>query len=41
METVADLTTEQFTDLLKDFYAPPEKRSKMTTAEIKEMANKF
>lgn len=41
MTTVAELTTEQFTDLLKDFYAPPEKRSKMTTDEIKEMATRL
>ncbi len=41
MTTVADLTTEQFKELLTDFYAPPEKRSKMTTAEIKEMATRL
>ncbi len=41
METVANLTTEQFKELLRDFYAPPEKRSKMTTAEIKEMATRL
>jgi len=38
MTTVAELSTEQFTDLLKDFYAPPEKRSKMTPEEIKDLA---
>ena len=41
MTTVAELTTEQFTDLLKDFYAAPEKRSKMTTEEIKELAQRL
>jgi len=41
MKTVANLTTEQFKELLKDFYAPPEKRSKMTTSEIKDMATRL
>ena len=41
MTTVAELTTVQFKDLLSDFYAPPEKRSKMTTVEIKEMATRL
>lgn len=41
MTTVAELTTEQFKVLLVDFYAPPEKRSKMTPAEIKEMATRL
>ena len=41
MTTVAELTTVQFKDLLKDFYAPPEKRSKMNTDEIKEMATRL
>ena len=41
MATVAELTTEQFTELLSDFYAKPEKRSKMTTEEIKELATRL
>lgn len=38
MATVAELTTDQFKDLLSDFYAPPEKRTKLSTEEIKELA---
>jgi hypothetical protein len=41
MTTVAELSTQQFTDLLADFYAVPEKRSKMTTEEIKELASRL
>lgn len=38
MTTVAQLSTEEFKLLLADFYAAPEKRSKMTHDEIKDLA---
>lgn len=38
MTTVAELSTEEFKLLLADFYAAPEKRSKMTHDEIKDLA---
>lgn len=41
MNTIADLTTNQFKVLLSEFYAPLEKRSKMTTEEIKELATRL
>ncbi len=41
MTTVAELTTDQFKVLLSEFYAAPEKRSKMTTNEIKELAERL
>ncbi len=41
MTTVAELTTEEFKVLLSEFYAVPEKRSKMTTAEIIELATRL
>jgi len=41
MTTVAELSTEQFKLLMSEFYAPPEKRSKMTTEEIKELATRL
>jgi hypothetical protein len=41
MTTVAELTTDQFKVLLSEFYAVPEKRSKMTTAEIIELATRL
>ena len=41
MNTVADLTTDQFKHLLAEFYAKPEKRSKMTTEEIKDLATRL
>ena len=41
MTTVAELTTDEFKVLLSEFYAPPEQRSKMTTAEIKELAERL
>jgi len=41
MNTVANLTTDQFKELLTDFYAVPEKRSKLTTEEIKELAQRL
>ena len=41
MAKVAELTTDQFTELLSDFYAVPEKRSKMSLDEIKELATRL
>lgn len=41
MNTVADLTTNQFKKLLSEFYAKPEKRSKMTPEEIKDLAERL
>lgn len=41
MTKVAELTTEQFTELLSDFHAAPEKRSKMSLEEIKELATRL
>lgn len=41
MATVAELTTDQFKVLLAEYYAPPEKRTKMTTEEIKELATRL
>ena len=41
MTTVAELTTDQFKDLLAEYYAEPEKRSKMTQEEIKDLAQRL
>ena len=41
VKTVAELTTEEFEGLLHEFYAPPEKRYKMTTEEIKDLAQRL
>ncbi len=41
MSTLAELTTDQFKDLLKDFYAEPIKRNKMTQAEIIDLAQRL
>lgn len=41
MTTVAELTTDQFKELMSEFYAVPEKRSKLSTAEIKELATRL
>ena len=41
MATVAELSTDQFKVLLSEFYAPPEKRTKMTTEEIMELATRL
>lgn len=41
MAIVADLTTDQFRSLMSEFYAAPEKRSKMTFDEIKELATRL
>jgi hypothetical protein len=39
--TIAQLTTEQFKELLNDFYAAPIKRNKMTEEEIKDLAQRL
>ncbi len=39
--TVAELTTDQFKELLNDFYAEPIKRNKMTEEEIKDLAQRL
>jgi polyhydroxyalkanoate synthesis regulator phasin len=39
--TIAELTTEQFTELLSEFYAEPVKRNKMTMDEIKDLAQRL
>ncbi len=41
MTTVAELTTDQFKVLLSEFYAVPEKRSKLSTDEIKNLAQRL
>ncbi len=41
MPTLAELTQEQFKDLLKDFYAEPIKRNKMTQEEIMDLAQRL
>jgi hypothetical protein len=41
MAKLADLTTEEFKSILKDFYAVPEKRSKMTQEEVIDMAKRL
>ncbi len=41
MSTLAELTTDQFKDLLKDFYAEPIKRNKMTQEEIIDLAQRL
>jgi len=41
MTTVGELTPDQFKVLMSEFYAVPEKRSKMETAEIIELATRL
>jgi len=41
MATINELTEEQFTQLLDEYFAPPEKRSKMTQKEIKDLAERL
>ncbi len=41
MTTVAELTTEDFKELLGEFYAKPRRRSKMTEEEIKDLAQRL
>ncbi len=38
MKTINDLTQDEFTTLLDEYFAPPAKRSKMSEAEIIELA---
>lgn len=41
MSTLAELTTDQFKDLLNDFYAEPIRRNKMTQPEIIDLAQRL
>ncbi len=41
MTTINELTQEQFKHLLDEYFAPPEKRSKMTAEEIKDLAQRL
>jgi sugar-specific transcriptional regulator TrmB len=41
MTTVAEMTTDDFRQLLSEFYAKPKKRSKMTEEEIKDLAQRL
>jgi hypothetical protein len=41
MPKLAELTTEQFENLLKEFYAEPVHRHKMTEEEIKDLAQRL
>ena len=41
MPTISDLTPQQFKQLLDEYFAPPEKRSKMTESEIKDLAERL
>ena len=38
MPTINELTEDQFVNLLNEYFAPPEKRQKLTEAEIKDLA---
>lgn len=41
MNTISNLTEEQFKKLLDEYFAPPSSRSKMTSEEIKELAQRL
>lgn len=41
MATINELTEAQFKNLLDEYFAPPEKRSKMTDEEIKDLAQRL
>lgn len=41
MPTINDLTKSEFETLLNEYFAPPEKRSKMSVAEIKSLAERL
>jgi hypothetical protein len=41
MATISQLTEEQFKTLLDEYFAPAEKRTKMTEAEIKDLAKQL
>ena len=41
MRTIAELTADQFKELLDEYFAEPKKRSKMTDEEIKDLAQRL
>ena len=41
MVTINELSEEQFKGLLDEYFAPAEKRSKMTDEEVKELAKRL
>lgn len=41
MKKIGDLSPEDYTDLLKGFFAPKEERKQMTDAEIKDLAQRL
>ena len=41
MPTLNELTEEQFRELLDEYFAAPEKRSKMTEAEVRSLAERL
>lgn len=41
MPTINELTEEQFKELLDEYFAPPEKRTKMTQDEVRDLANRL
>ena len=41
MATIKELTEEQFRKLLDEYFAPPDKRSKMSDEEIKDLAERL
>lgn len=41
MNTINQLTEQQFTHLLDEYFAPPSKRSKMSDEEIKDLAERL
>lgn len=41
MTTIKDMSTEDFIKLLDEYFAPPEKRTKMTSEEIKDLAERL
>lgn len=41
MSTINELTKDQFKELLDEYFAPPEKRTKMSCEEIKDLAHRL
>ena len=41
MKTISDLTEQQFKSLLDEYYATPDKRTKLTSSEIKDIAKRL
>ncbi len=41
MPTINELTEEQFKDLLDEYFAPPERRTKMSENEVKALARRL